>query len=307
MRQMNVRAYTALLALTLASGALACSSDDDASPSGGGSGGSAASGGLSSGGFGNFGTGGTGGAATGGSSGSGGAATGGSSGGGGLAGSSGSSGAGGSTDAGVDASATGGVAGTGGVATGGTGGAATGGTGGVATGGTGGATPDAGAGKVVFVTSKNYPANFASAGDAASVGAAQCKLLADAVTKTAGKTWHAWLSTGLSDAITGISGVSGGWRRVDGVLVFSSPADITAGNPPQAAINLDETGAAAGTAKVWTGTNKFGKKQSGQHCAAWSTLNTFGIVGLASDATSKWTDDSIEGCTSSARLYCFEK
>ncbi|HMR75141.1 MAG TPA: hypothetical protein PKD61_08515, partial [Polyangiaceae bacterium] len=248
-------------------------------------------------------------------------ATGGTSGSGGSAGSAGSSGTGGSSDAGTDGSAgasgtggtatggTGGTAtgGTGGTATGGTGGTATGGTGGTATGGTGGTATDAGSGKLLFVTSKTYPANFASSGNAATVGAAQCKQLADAVTQTAGKSWHAWLSTGLSDAITGITGVTGGWRRGDGALGFSSAADIVAGNAPQAAISLDETGATVTAAKVWTGTDKFGKKLTGQHCAAWSTLNTFGIVGLSSATTSKWTDDSIESCSGSARLYCFEK
>ncbi len=166
---------------------------------------------------------------------------------------------------------------------------------------------DAGTGKFVFVTSKTYPANFASAGDAAKIGATECKQLADAAAKTAGKIWHAWLSTGLSDAVSGLTGVTGGWHRVDGTMVFAGVGQITGGSAPSAAINQDESGKLVAGAKVWTGTDKFGKKLNGQHCAAWSTTATFGVVGGSSAVTSKWTDDSIESCSGSARLYCFEK
>jgi hypothetical protein len=244
------------------------------------------------------------------------------------AGGSGGSSAGGSSGAatGGGGGSGGGSGGSGGIASGGSAGSAAGGAGSAgetgaggaagSSGGAAGAAGDAGSsgnggaggagGKLVFVTAQDVPGSFASGGGGAqAIADGFCQNEATAA-GLGGRAWRAWISTGLSNAVDALSTVTGPWRRVDGQLVFNSAAEIAARGTPASAIDRDASGTAVDS-KVWTGTNSNGEVGA-SHCLAWSSTSgsQFGIVGRSTSTTTTWTNLTVEYCTDSYRLYCFE-
>jgi hypothetical protein len=228
---------------------------------------------------------------------------------GGNSGGSSAAGGGAATGGGSGGNSSGGVgaqAGAAGAPTGGSGGSggAAGGDGGkggtAATGGSAGTPP-----KTVFVTAESYPGNFAEGYPSPIARATQlCKLSAQGAGELGSKNWHPWLSTGLTPAIAGLSGVTGPWLRVDGALVFDSVEQIKAGlpnNPIDRDANNNQL-----SGLVWTGT-AYELNTNAVHCAAWSSAALYGLAGKAEASDKSWTDHTIETCGANYRLYCFEK
>ncbi len=208
-----------------------------------------------------------------------------------------------------------GPAGTGAAGSGATGGStAGGGASGSAVGGspTGGASGkggeagvggSAGEGKIVFVSSNSLAGDFGLAADPLLVAGKLCETEAAAAPALVGKQWRAWLSTGISDAISVLTGVTGPWRRVDGSPVFNSAEEIASGTKPVNPINKTASGSSL-SVHVWTGTNSNGKVGA-VFCEGWSSLTAYGIYGLSS-ATDTWTNSNADQCVQSKHLYCFE-
>ncbi|WP_394845520.1 hypothetical protein LZC95_51870 [Pendulispora brunnea] len=195
-----------------------------------------------------------------------------------------------------------------------------------------GAFTDAAAGppnaKRMFVTSAEYPGDFAKYGTGSDPGAAGADKLCSTAAASAnlGGTWRAWISSTTNDsdpvvhhAIDRIADVAGGWYNVDRTAwLFKNKANLatvpneSAWKPSLGTASLveDENGRRApdGT-KVWTGTGTGGQIVSDRTCWRWtvSTANTEAAGGMAAGSADRWTSGVSIACTTPAHFYCFEQ
>jgi len=170
------------------------------------------------------------------------------------------------------------------------------------------ARPDAGTdadtvpvGQRVFVTSTTVKGNLGGLAGADRV----CGTLAAAA--GLGGTWVAWLSShdGEPQAIDRVTG-TGPFRLVTGELVAASKSDLT-GKPLAHAIDRDENGVAVPKSRVWTGSGANGRYLT-KDCAKWTGGgNNGGRYGDSSATSAQWTDEGVEDCDRTLRLYCFER
>jgi hypothetical protein len=164
------------------------------------------------------------------------------------------------------------------------------------------ATPTAAASplpfNLVFVTSTAHAANFGglAGGDAICATRAAAAGLAG--------TFVAWLSDSGTNADTRL-GTARGFVRVDGLPFADQVSDIT-GNKIWHAIRIDETGADAGAAEVWTGTLPNGSESVGGDCGDWTSTLGSGLDGSASGGPASWTNRQNVSCNGARRLYCFQ-
>lgn len=156
--------------------------------------------------------------------------------------------------------------------------------------------------KRVFVSSTNYTGNMS--GIAAADGL--CNTLAG--NAGLGGTWKAWLSCSTENAKNRIG--SGGWKRIDNVMVAGNIADLTDGsiaNP----INVDENGNTRNGVYVWTATENNGNWSSWlTACNCWtyagSTSSDRTHLGIT-NSTSQWSLNYYDYCNQSYAIYCFEQ
>jgi hypothetical protein len=157
---------------------------------------------------------------------------------------------------------------------------------------------------LVFVTSTAHPSTLGAAGFDAV-----CNALATTagINNVAGSGFRAWVSTSTANAFTHIATGQGGFKRLDGSVVFANLQTHFAG-PKYAiyhSIMLDEMGAVIPSAEmVWTGTGVGGTVVAGSTCNNWSGAGN-GAVGSTHGGPGAWTYYSAAPCSGTARLYCF--
>ncbi len=164
-------------------------------------------------------------------------------------------------------------------------------------------------GKLAFVTSATgtgelgaWPeADLGTSGMAA--GDSICRNLAAAAGLPVPASFRAWLSDSVTDAVDRFV-LPGPWVRVDGVVVFSSPANLATDNL-FTALNVTETGAYISSSRAWTGTWASGTAAP-ERCSEWldGTTGSQGKLGLCVSTTTGWTANTSFGCDWEYRLYC---
>src|SRR5262245_22153968 len=161
---------------------------------------------------------------------------------------------------------------------------------------------DVNSGRRVFVTKFPTFANLGSLEIYDSI----CQ--SSASVDSLGGTWVAWLSTGTTFAVNRLTPETGPYRRLDGVKVADSIADLTNGTL-DAPINVDETGAVHPPGLVLTGTSDDGFTY-GFDCLGWTSSSSSDSVAVGSlEATSGWSaNDTLLPCDqANGSLYCFER
>ena len=93
----------------------------------------------------------------------------------------------------------------------------------------------------------------------------------------------------------------GPWRRVDGVRIADSIANLSSGRL-QAPINQTLDGSYLALNFVWTGANSNGS--ANLNCDGWTSTANQGVPGLANHSNSSWTFLSEGPCDEFMRLYC---
>jgi cysteine-rich repeat protein len=156
----------------------------------------------------------------------------------------------------------------------------------------------------VFITSESYQGNFGGVSEAD----ASCQSLADKV-GLAG-TYMAWLSdtnSGPSDRFGIDPNFAGVFQLVDGTVLANGWGDLTDGELA-ATISQNESGGSVLSSSVWTNTDIAGAPKGDLTCKAWTSLSGIdeGHIGLSEFSDSLWTDHKGNGCSNSARLYCFQ-
>ncbi|WP_394831463.1 hypothetical protein LVJ94_33615 [Pendulispora rubella] len=182
--------------------------------------------------------------------------------------------------------------------------------------------------KRMFVTSAEYPGDFAKYGTGTDPGAAGADRLCNTAAASAnlGGTWRAWISSTTNDsapvtrhAIDRIAEVAGGWYSVDRTAwLFKNKANLaTVPNASAwklsagaASLVQDENGRRAldGT-RVWTGTGTGGQIVPDRTCRGWtaSTANSEATAGTAAGSADRWTSGDFVACSTPAHVYCFEQ
>jgi len=158
------------------------------------------------------------------------------------------------------------------------------------------------ASQCVFVSSVKYTAS--QVGGAAGAHA-KCQALAEAANLTG--TYDAWLSTTTSSPATTFVQPGTPYKRLDGVIVATSWADLIDGFLA-APIKVTEKGATLASsdgASVWTATDGQGVYQ-GPGCEDFSAQAFVGRVGSALASNSTWTSNGTVPCLDSSRLYCVQ-
>lgn len=181
--------------------------------------------------------------------------------------------------------------------------------------------------RLVFVTSAQYPASFASASDPWTAGDTICA--AEAAGSSLPGTFVAWISYEnaqgtpfhaggrIADAPYYLPGnaAEGGAP----LLVVESKAELLSSGP-RIPINRHPNGEVTTTdsasfTKVWTGTNASGNA-TGTDCAAWTatmidggdpTGGTGNAALYSTPAAADWTSFGNRPCANPARIYCFQK
>jgi hypothetical protein len=165
-------------------------------------------------------------------------------------------------------------------------------------------------GSLVFETSLSGPGNLASwpgAGGLFAVLAADhvCQLLAAQASLARPDTFVAWLGDDLHASAVSRMTSPGPFKRVDGMEVAKSRADLLDGTL-ETSINVTEQGQYRDAEEVLTGTDPFGTTNA-DDCNEWESASAseFGVVGFNCDADGPWTYASPGNCSASAHLYCF--
>jgi len=169
--------------------------------------------------------------------------------------------------------------------------------------------PFAQVGKLAFVTSASGTGELGAwpEADAGTSGIAAgdsiCRDLAAAAGLPVAASFRAWLSDSTTDAKDRFV-LPGPWVRVDGVVVFPSPADLATSNL-FTALNVTETGAYVSGNRAWTGTSGSGIAAS-ERCSEWldGTTGAQGRLGLCASTTTGWTANISRSCNNEYRLYC---
>ncbi len=121
----------------------------------------------------------------------------------------------------------------------------------------------------------------------------------------------AWLSDGSTSPDQRFTHSNHPYVRLDGELVAANWDNLTSGIIGNA-ISLTETGTVLATARVFTGTNEFGKAHPSANCGGWLSSSAYGGVGNAGQTASDWTLDLSLGlnlCSAigDQHLYCFQQ
>jgi hypothetical protein len=188
-----------------------------------------------------------------------------------------------------------------------------------------GAAPDAGAVRLVFVTTASVAGDFAGAGNPWAAADAVCASEATANSLTG--TFVAWLSyvdgngtafnagTRIADAPYYLPGVLA--EAGAPVLIAASKAELLS-KGPRVPVDRTATGVLVDRDEndyvtwVWTGTGGTGEAES-QSCARWTSAmaTESGIAGNARRIPkftgSDWTQLGGRTCDAKRRFYCFQK
>lgn len=162
-------------------------------------------------------------------------------------------------------------------------------------------------GRLAFVTTttgSGHLATWPQAGGAQGVPAGDnvCRAEAAAAGLPHAATFKAWLAdrTGGTGSALRFQH-DGPWRRVDGVRIADSIANLSSGRL-QAPINQTLDGSYLALNFVWTGTNSNGS--ANLNCDGWTSTANQGVPGLANHSNSSWTFLSEGPCDEFMRLYC---
>jgi hypothetical protein len=176
------------------------------------------------------------------------------------------------------------------------------------------ATRYLGPSKRVFVTSACYLGSLEGVGGAD----AKCQSLADAA-GLAG-TFTAWLADAHDGPAVRLPHASVPYVLVDTSVIARDWSDLVDGEI-WTPVGLDETGSAAANSgdcgvSVWTNTSTLGTPAISDAlefaCYEWtlSLFSRWGLLGNAAETDARWTDGgalALQRCSSTARLYCFER
>jgi nitroreductase len=167
-------------------------------------------------------------------------------------------------------------------------------------------------GALAFVTagagSGNLGAWMGAQGTGLAAADATCQRSARSTGLPHPDSFHAWLSTSTVDAIDRLT-IDGPWKRLDGVQIASSKADLGDGRL-FSTITQDEYGEYRPGEVVWTGTLGDGTS-SGETCSDWTngTAASTGRSGTSSVSLSSWTNgverDCVDDDAVPRHLYCF--
>lgn len=157
--------------------------------------------------------------------------------------------------------------------------------------------------RYVFVSSQSYAGKEMGG---ALGGDAKCNALAAANPDLAGRTFAAWLSTGMKDAKDRIGSSTLPYRLTDGFTEVAANTSGLLDDGLDAPIHLDEWGNPAADAQhVWTGTLASGLAAP-MHCSGWSNVGVDGWAGLWTEFGIGWTDSAELPCSQLRRIYCIE-
>jgi hypothetical protein len=165
--------------------------------------------------------------------------------------------------------------------------------------------PSSGA-KLVFVTSQQYTGNLGGLPGADNI----CQSLAAAAGLPG--VYKAWLSAHQDSPSVTFTHPSGPYKLVNGTVVASSWTALTT-QVLQNPINIDETGALAGT-DVWTNTSENGTtwSPSGHDCEEWTEasvgMGNYGCTTEACLSYNIWSSaDGNATCGTALSFFCFQQ
>jgi hypothetical protein len=152
----------------------------------------------------------------------------------------------------------------------------------------------------VFVTSTTYN------GSLGGQSGADAKCAARAAAAGFSGSYRAWIATTASDdPESQFAHSSSPYYLPSGTKVADNWTDLTDGSL-DSAISETETGSPPGTA-VWTAVGTNGTYAGSNSCTSWGSTSGSGNKGSPSSATSTWTSNGTQSCSSSAALYCFKQ
>lgn len=157
--------------------------------------------------------------------------------------------------------------------------------------------------RFVFVTQSAWT------GDLGGVKGADTKCNSEASKSVLldGKTFRAWISTGLSSPATTFDhGFNGVYRLVDGTVIALNGWKTLSSGVLTSVIDGDHNGALVVDVTPWTATSDDGSFQ-GEHCSDWtsSLAREDGSVGSLTNGAG-WSLFGTKSCQTERRLYCFE-
>lgn len=162
-------------------------------------------------------------------------------------------------------------------------------------------------GQRVFMTSSLFDGNFKQFNNNV-LAAADSLCMAAAQSINLPGTYKAFVSTQSTGAIDRIVG-NGPWLNMAGKVAFNNKSGLLVG--PLAALTYDERGrdlkAISTELRAWTGSGVNGRVS--ENCNDWTSSNTLAPWGNGDATDSSWMahDNSLAGCSSKFRLYCFEQ
>jgi len=129
-----------------------------------------------------------------------------------------------------------------------------------------------------------------------------CRTLAEHAHLPTADSFHAWLGTTASSARSRLA-FAGPWKRLDGLEIASSVADLTDGT---LATGLNLTDALTYTDdEAWTGSGFTGAATK-IDCLEWTSASseTNGTSGISADTRPSWSNSAPVACSSTRHLYC---
>jgi hypothetical protein len=155
--------------------------------------------------------------------------------------------------------------------------------------------------KIVFATSTTYDGNLGG------VAGADAKCAARATAAGLTGAYKAWLAAGSSSPATTFIRSPLGYVRVDGVKIADDWADLTDGTL-DAGISKTESNGSPYFA-VWTNVKVDGTaEQVGSYnCNDFAATGDSAYVGNAYQASSSWTIQGSDACTTTKTIYCFQQ
>lgn len=156
---------------------------------------------------------------------------------------------------------------------------------------------------IAFVSSVSY----SGSGMVGAIGGdAKCMQLAKAQPALKGRTFVAWLSTGMMDAEGRIGFTDRKYLLTDmKTKVADDTVDLLDGSL-DAAIRLTEAKADIGSGVAWTGTTPSGLAAA-DHCSGWSVDGVLGAVGDRTATDGGWTQNGTSMCNLMRPIYCIQK
>lgn len=162
-------------------------------------------------------------------------------------------------------------------------------------------------GKLVFVTSAFYKGNLGGIGGADM----KCKALAAAAGLANAPAFLAWLSAGLTSPAVRMTPSDKPYRLRTGDVIADNWQDLVDG-ALDAKVNVTEKGTLVEelVPAVWSNTIPSGAlKDNESACNSWTSdvADHSGNSGVATSASTEWTDNGALPCSVNARLYCVEQ